>query len=46
MFGIVGAVAAGAGGGGIYYVKRPKLEQPARRQRAKRITENEEDFSQ
>lgn len=46
MFGIVGAVAAGAGGGGIYYVKRPKLEQPVRRHRTRRITENEEEFSE
>jgi hypothetical protein len=46
MFGIVGAVAAGAGGGGIYYVKRPKEEQPVRRQRTRRITEDEEESSE
>jgi hypothetical protein len=45
MFGIVGAVAAGAGGVGIYYVKRPKIELPVRRQRARRVPENEEEFS-
>jgi hypothetical protein len=46
MFGIVGAMAAGAGAGGIYYVKRPKVEQPVRRQRARRVAETEEEFSE
>ncbi|HKX82183.1 MAG TPA: hypothetical protein VJL54_07995, partial [Nitrososphaera sp.] len=42
-FGIIGAVGAAAGGGGIYYIKKPKVEQPVRRSRTRRTEESDED---
>jgi hypothetical protein len=36
IFGIVGTVGAGVGGGSIYYMKKPKVEQHVRRSRARK----------
>ena len=41
LFGIVGAVGAGAGGGAIYRIKKPKVEQPVRRSRSRKQAEQD-----
>jgi hypothetical protein len=41
IFGIVGAVAAAAGAGTIYRVKRPKVEQTRRPHRARRLLDDD-----
>lgn len=43
IFGIIGSVGAAVGGGAVYYIKKPKMEQPVRRSRAKKPIEDEGD---
>jgi hypothetical protein len=42
IFGIIGAVAAGAGAGVIHHMKKPVIEEPVRRSRTRRSSEEEE----
>ncbi len=42
IFGIVGAIAAGVGGGGIHHMKKPKLEHPIKRSRARKSDDDAE----
>jgi hypothetical protein len=44
-FGIIGAVAAGAGAGAIHHIKKPKVEQQVRRPRAKKRDDDDADFT-
>jgi hypothetical protein len=44
-FGIIGAVAAGAGAGAIHHIKKPKVEQQVRRPRAKKRDGDDADFT-
>lgn len=41
IFGIIGAVGAAAGGGGMYFMKKPKIERAPRR-RSRKQPDNEE----